>query len=87
MKTMKEILKKCQECQAQVMEMNDGHSFYIDAMSIEYSEKGNHRIFVTASLTLKCKVEGHWSFYPEDSDEEIAAKAEEMEEYIKNLKK
>ena len=90
MKTMEkmiEILKRCQELQAEVMVMNDGHSLHVDIMSLKYSETGNYRVSVTVTLFHEGgKIENDWDFNFYDSDEEIAAKATQMEEYIENLK-
>lgn len=81
MKDMKEILKRCQACQAKVFAMSSGRSFIIYAQCYNY---GN-----TIDITLfrDCAIEKQWEFCDWRSDKENNAVAAQMEEYIKNLKK
>lgn len=74
---MKEILKRCQACQAQAMNtMSNGYSFYV-TLRTEWT--------ISATLFRENNIEMSWYFYSWRDDENNAVAAE-MEEYIKNLK-
>ena len=81
---MIEILTRCQACQAQVFARNDGYSFHVDASSNDALDTGDYRLSISVTLFCGHTIEESWDFYAgEDGNEQIA---EEMEEYIKNLK-
>lgn len=81
---MIEILTRCQACQAQVFARNDGYSFHVDTSSNDVFGIGDYRMSITATLFCGRNIEMSWDFSDRDSGNEVVA--EEMEEYIKNLK-
>lgn len=81
MEKMKEILRKCQECQAEVLAMGSEYSFDIYVSRQKYGNSVHTKIFRDIEIGKE------WCFYDWRSEEENNSVAEEMEEYIKNLKK
>ena len=81
---MIEILTRCQACQAEVFARNDGYSFHVDTSSNDVFGIGDYRLSISATLFYGHNIEMSWDFSTREGvNEQIA---EEMEEYIKNLK-
>lgn len=86
MKDMKEILKRCQALQTEVLNMRE-RSFDVKTMNFYPEGASIGLVSVRATLFYDIGVEKEWVFIDCFSEEENNAVATEMEEYIKNLKK
>ena len=76
--TMIDLLKKAQEVQIKVAELNDGHSIHIDHSSHENIYGGGYHMSFDVTLFDEHHLDESWTFDSLDSEDELLHIYEDM---------
>lgn len=76
--TMIDLLKKAQEVQIKVAELNDGHGIHVDHSSHENLYGGGHHMSFDVTLFEDNSLVESWTFDSLDSEDELLHIYEDM---------